>query len=251
MIEAVIRRPLCHRNPMDDWFSDPFFKPERPTPADIQNQFAEMHRQMNDFVDSVFGHFRDLDRQFGLTHDSAKPSGTEQRPALEDHSSTRPKDQSHLPAVGDRSTRRPTFSEGSGAAASSPARRSSTRPIVEEPDTSRTRGDASGGQQSFFYASAMTSATGPDGLQHARRKTYNSATGTTEMAELRRMGDQAVAMRREIGPDGTAKDQIDRKNLDESELGSFRQRWDSRKSELPRLTSGYGAATVPQRRALK
>jgi hypothetical protein len=246
VIEAMFRRPFCHSDHMDDWFNDPFFTPARPAPADIQNHFTEMHHQMNNFVESVFGHFRDLDRHFGLTHD-----GGQKRPAIEDHSSTRPSDQSRLPPLDNRPARHPTFTEGG----TSPTRRSFARPIVEEPDTSRGPSSGSGRasdgrQQSFFYASAMTSATGPDGLQHAQRKTYNSATGTTEMAEMRRIGDQAVAVRREVAADGTTKDQIDRQNLNESELGSFRQRWDSRRSELPRLIVGSGA-TSPPRRALK
>jgi hypothetical protein len=119
---------------------------------------------------------------------------------------------------------------------SKPAERKQTNvPIVQEPDDPEQ--SPSPGSESYFYSAEMSTFTGPDGIAHARRKTYNSSTGKTELAEMRKLGNQAIAVRREIAPDGSVNDQIDRKNLDESEMSSFRQKWDSRRSELPNLKS--------------
>jgi hypothetical protein len=56
------------------------------------------------------------------------------------------------------------------------------------------------------------------------------------MAEMRRMGDQALAVRREIDRDGKVTEQVDRDNLDENEVESFQSGWDRQKIHLPSLT---------------
>jgi hypothetical protein len=237
--QSLFRRPFCHSQffAMDDWFSDPFFKPERMTPTDVQKQFEDVHRHMSNMFQSMLNTFQEFDRHF------LPGPQSQSLPALEDHSGT-------------RSTTQP--------------RRSTTRPIVQEPGQSRSpqKTEEKAGQP-YFYASTMSAFSGPDGIGQARRKTYDSASGKTEMAEMRKLGDQALAMRREIGADGSVKDEVDRKNLDESEVPSFRQRWDSKRSELPKLgssgfpalMSGNGAGTrgsttvsntsSPARRALR
>jgi hypothetical protein len=64
---------------------------------------------------------------------------------------------------------------------------------------------------------------------------------------MRKLGDQAVAMKREIDANGRVRDQVDRRNLNESELESFGRRWNQRSLSVPRLhRSGHH-----HRRALK
>jgi hypothetical protein len=179
-------------------------------PGEMHHQFGEMHRRMSGMVNSMFSGFGNF-APFGLGFDYPDPV-----PALEDHSRRR-----------------------------SSSRRS--QPIVEEPDDFTAEWQQ---PQSYFYSSAMTSYSGPDGVTHARRKTYNSATGKTQLAEMRKIGDQAVARKREIDADGTVHDAMDQKNLNESELGDFEQRWESRRTR-GRGLSGSGTRDRSRRRALK
>jgi hypothetical protein len=58
-------------------------------------------------------------------------------------------------------------------------------------------------------------------VTHARRKTYNSATGKTELAEMRKIGDKAVAAKREIGAHGRVSDEMAHRNLNAAELEEF------------------------------
>lgn len=78
----------------------------------------------------------------------------------------------------------------------------------------------------------MSSITGPDGIQQARQKTYDSESGKTRMAEMRRLGDQAIAMKREIDREGKITDTVDRKNLDEKDVSDFRRRWDTKANQM-------------------
>jgi hypothetical protein len=50
---------------------------------------------------------------------------------------------------------------------------------------------------------------------------------------MRKPGDQAVAMKREIEADGSYRDAMDRRNLEEGELEDFSRRWEAR--TVPRL----------------
>jgi hypothetical protein len=56
------------------------------------------------------------------------------------------------------------------------------------------------------------------------RKTSNNATGRPQIAEMRKLGSQAVTIKQEIEADGSVRDALDRRNLEESELGDFRRR---------------------------
>jgi hypothetical protein len=98
----------------------------------------------------------------------------------------------------------------------------------------------------------MSAYSGPGGVQHAKKRTYDSSTGRTEMAEMRKVGDQAVAMKREIDADGRVRDQVDRRNLDESELEAFGRRWNERRSSILGLDDPRPRRrTSDRRRALK
>ena len=105
--------------------------------------------------------------------------------------------------------------------------------------------------QSYFYSASMSSYYGPDGVQQSRKKVYDSATGKTEMAEMRKLGDQAVAMKREIDRDGRVTDTVDRKNVDEADVESFRHRWDEKARSGNRLLYSEPAGQTSHRRALK
>jgi hypothetical protein len=206
---------------MNDWFSDPFFGGGSGAPADIHSHLSEMGRQMNQIMTSMFDHFRDFDRRLGI--DDGRKGGPR---AIEDHSHTRPARVEEVPS-----------------------NRSGARPNVEEP-AGPGRKDAT--PHTYFYSAAMTSINGPERMQQERKRTYDSSTGKTEMAEMRRLGDQALAIRREIDRDGKVTDQIDRQNLDESQVDSFRKRWDGQRTQLPRLTDGRtGDSNRSYPRALK
>jgi hypothetical protein len=108
--------------------------------------------------------------------------------------------------------------------------RARVAPIVEEPDDPpRARDPRTPPHQTFFYSSSTTSYSGADGVTHAKRKTYNSATGKTEIAEMRQLGDQAVGMKREIDANGRVTDAVARKNVDEGDVTDFNRRWGKRK----------------------
>jgi hypothetical protein len=76
----------------------------------------------------------------------------------------------------------------------------------------------------------MAADSGPDGVTHATRKSYNSAIRRTQIAEMRKLGSQAVTIERETEADGSVRDAMDRHNLEESELGGLRRRWDTRQT---------------------
>jgi hypothetical protein len=98
----------------------------------------------------------------------------------------------------------------------------------------------------------MTAHSGPDGVTHATRKTYNSATARPQIAEMRKLGSQAVTIKREIEADGSVRDGMDRRNLEESELGNFRRRWDTRRTPSIGSTKRWrGDRPSSDRRALK
>jgi hypothetical protein len=214
IFESKIGRRFCQ---MNEWFGDPFFSGNA---GDVQSHFSEMGRMMS----TMFNHFRELDRQLGF--DEPRRAGPR---AIEDHSSPpgprieEPSSQSRLPRIHEPTSQ------------SQPS-----RPAPSGKDA----------QPHFYVYSAMASVNGRDGIAQARKKSYDSSTGKTEMAEMRRLGDQALAVRREIDRDGKVTEQVDRKNLNENEVESFRQRWDGQRSSLPRLTDGRrGPETFP--RALK
>jgi hypothetical protein len=198
---------------MDNWFDDNFFATE--DPRDMHRHIDDMHRRMSDMVDSMFSHFRDLAR-FGLGFNEPDP----------------------FPAIQDRSTQRSRSRAGSSFR---------SQPIIEDPDDFGTELDQ---PQSYFYSTSMTAYSGPDGVTHAKRKTYNSKTGKTQFAEMRKIGDRAVARKREIDADGTVHEEVDRRNLDESEIDDFERRWQSRRTRaLPYERSA--SRDITRRRALK
>jgi hypothetical protein len=182
---------------MDSWFDDPFFNR---TSHHSHETFFDMERRMNAMMNSMVSGF-----------------GFNERPRapLEDTHSTR-----HRPRV-EEITDSPD--------ASRPSHCSRSRPIVEEPDDFPPKRSQRGSvPQTFFCSSSTTSYSGPDGVTHAKRKTYNSATGKTEFAEIRKLGDKAVGVKREIDADGRVKDERIHQNMDESELSEFNRKWGKR-----------------------
>ncbi|KAH0790572.1 myeloid leukemia factor isoform X1 [Histomonas meleagridis] len=119
----------------------------------------------------------------------------------------------------------------------------SNTPIIEEPDSDddthnysqpnydrsnrHTHSRYNQPHDTFFYSSSMSTYTGPNGVRHAKKKTYDSTTGKTEMAEMRMIGDQAVARKREIGRNGHVKDMFDKSNIDDDEIEDFDHRWNN------------------------
>jgi hypothetical protein len=216
---------------MDDWFKDPFFGGDMGM-GGMHSHFAEMEKHMNDMMSSMFKTMGDFHRGFGLTFQD------DARPALEDHT--------HRRSSGTRPGRRVDEVPNGGS--------NRKQPIIEEPDdipVGRTNRGASGDKpETFFYSSAMSAYQGPDGIGHAKKKTYDSRSGRTEMAEMRKLGDQAVAMKREIDRDGRVTDQMDRKNVNDNEVDSFHQKWSSKSRETPKYALPEKSRSS-SRRALK
>jgi hypothetical protein len=221
---------------MNGWFDDPFFTNSGFDFGGVHDHFADMHQQMNRMMSSMFGGFSD---SFAALEDQTPQH---RKPRVEEIEDV-PRDQRR------RSSTRPIVEEVDDESPRFRSSASRSRPIVEEPDDeprgTKSRGGV--GPQTYFYSSSMSSYRGPDGVQHAKKKTYDSSTGRTEMAEMRKLGDQAVAMKREIDGDGRVRDHVDRRNLDESELESFGRRWKERSPSVPRLQRSGGGC----RRALK
>jgi hypothetical protein len=67
---------------------------------------------------------------------------------------------------------------------------------------------------------------------------------------MRKIGDQAVARKREIDADGNVRDAMDRKNLEETDLDDFESRWESRHTRGIG-SDGASARRKSHRRALK
>jgi hypothetical protein len=198
---------------MNGWFDDPFFDSGPSQMPDMFRHFDEMHRRISGMMGSMFSGFG----EYGLGFDDPPI------PALEDGYSRRARSS----ASRDRSRRsHPVVEEVDDDFVP----RSHGRPIVEEPDD---RGRSYEEPPAYFYSSSMTSYSGADGVTHAQRRTYDSTTGRTQLAEMRRLGDQAVAMKREIEADGTYRDAMDRRNLDDGELEDFGRRWEARSA--PRI----------------
>jgi hypothetical protein len=184
---------------MDDWFNDSFFNAHQHHGNGIRSHFESMEQHMNDMMGSMFSGF---DRN--------------SRPRLENG------------RTGRSGSRVEEITEPTETAASRGSQRTKATPIVEEPDDA-PRSRRAPAHETFFYSSSTTSYSGADGVTHAKRKTYNSATGKTELAEMRALGDQAVAVKREIDADGRVEDAVARKNLDDGDLTDFNERWGKRK----------------------
>ena len=250
---------------MDEWFKEPIFH------GDIDSHFKQMHEHMNQMIGSMMKGFEDIHKQFGLSFD---PEAS-RRPALEDSSRR-----------GD-SYGRPKVEETSGSSFG----RSAQKPIVEEPDSFRSGrsngfgssdrfgtsnrsgtldrygssgksdrfGDssnfgASGKPRTFIYQAAMETFGGPDGCTHKKMKKWDSESGKTEMQEERRLGDQALTMKREIDRDGHVKDDLTRHNVNESDVDSFRKRWDESYGKRREMYKNMLGSTQPRydsTRALK
>jgi hypothetical protein len=231
---------------MDDWFGNPFFQGGSPAFGDFHDHFAQIDRHMNDMMSSMFGGFRDANRHLGLDFD--QPGGRR-------HSTVDPNPRSRGPRVEEVSDH--DYGHHGG----------SSRPIVEEPDSpshhdrssrasadTRPRPRAGTTTEPYIYASAMSYTCGPGGVTHAKKKTYDSGTGRTEMAEMRGLGDQAVAARREIDRNGTVTNQFDRRNVEEADVAAFGERWQREARQQPRLrdarSGDLGRPAPSGRRAL-
>ena len=100
------------------------------------------------------------------------------------------------------------------------------KPIIEEPDDENIHHRSSRQpNDGCFYYSSSTSYSNSNGVTHATRKTYNSSTGKTEMSEMKMLGDQGVARRREIDSYGNVNDSYDTRNLNNDEIEMFEERW--------------------------
>jgi hypothetical protein len=202
---------------MDGWFDDPFFRHTSHRHSDMHHTFADVERRMNNLMGSMFSGF-----------------GFDEHPnaQLEDNHRPRVEEISDSPR---------------------PSHTSRSHPIVEEPDdlssNQSQHGRDTGNTQRFFYSSSTTSYSGSDGVTHAKRKTYNSATGKTEFAEIRKLGDKAVGIKREIDADGRVKDEVAHQNMDESEMTEFNRKWGKRQNQC--LTNSGHSQPKAHRRALK
>lgn len=203
---------------MDGWFDDPFFR-RGSGEDDFDKHFRQMHNRMNQMMDNMFRGFGDFGSSFGLGFDDMPSMG-----ALRDdrHKPTRSRRVEEVEE---------TFPSGHRHRAPEEAPTRRRQPIVEEPDDEPVHHDRhhSGGRsekpQTYFYSSSMSSFTGPGGVTQCRKKVYDSSTGKTEMAEMRAMGDKAIAMHREIDRNGAITDTFDRRNVEDDELDAFVRRW--------------------------
>lgn len=218
---------------MDDWFKDPFFNTSNDPEKEIKKQIAEVEHHMTNMMNSMNNIFRNFGAKnaFGLEYDEFKKDSTGKKSVSPYH---------------------PTFSEDSSKITSQ-TRKSTSKPKIEYPDDSgRIISEKRSNDQStkpYVYASTMSSLIGPDGFQQSKRKTYDSASGKTELAEMKALGDQAIAVKREIDRDGKITDSIDRKNVDEKDVNDFRRRWDTRANQMS-LQFRNTTSTIP-RNALK
>lgn len=218
---------------MDDWFNDPFFGGSGGSGGsrDIQDHFARMEQQMNNMMNSMFRGFDDFGQMGNMR------LGFDNGPSLQNQTRTgNTRSQNRFENSYDDIPEAQEASPSRGA-----NRRSRQAPIIEEPDDdddggNRNYSNSRYGQSNnfsdsnphtYFYSSSMSSYYGPDGVQHSKKKTYDSSTGMTEMAEMRRLGNQAVAKKKEIDRNGHVTEMTDTKNLDENEVDDFQRRFRS------------------------
>ena len=224
---------------MEDWFNDPFFKDDHDPTMDMRKHFAEVEMHMNNMMNQMHSIFNNDFGKFGLDYDKNKSRRNDDL----SKSITKPND-----TFNENYSNRYDSNSYSSTFDHNQTRRSSTKPIVEEPGETNPNNK----KDDYFYSAAMTTITGPDGIQHSRKKTYDSKTGKTEMAEMRKLGDQAVAVKREIDRDGKIKDSMDRKNVDEKDVEDFRKRWDTQANKLSfGFHKSLGHSTNPDTKALK
>ena len=218
---------------MNDWFNDPFFGGSGNPARDIQDHFDQVQRQMDNMMNSMFRGFDDFGQMgnMRLGFDNDLPSG----PFLQD--------QTNSGATRSRNRFDNNYDDIPEAQEVSPSRssrhHSRQAPIIEEPDSdddnqqsySNSRYGQSNNQgsapQTYFYSSSMSSYYGPDGVQHSKKKTYDSTTGMTEMAEMRKLGNQAVAKKKEIDRNGHVTEMTDTRNLNDDEVDDFQRRFKS------------------------
>lgn len=267
---------------MDDWFQDPFFNmPNDPSKIeqDIRNQISEVEHHMTKMINSMNHMFKEFasNSMFGLDFDDKHKNGSGK------HSTTAPGLTYH-PTFSDSNEFDQTITRKSSKLNQTHTK----EPIVEYPeddfrtssrnrstnnydynsrtyngsnyntsdnydrsrtrDFNRTQSTSNRESKPYIYTSSMSSYTGPDGIQQARKKTYDSDTGKTQMAEMRRLGDQAIAIKREIDRDGKVTDTVDRKNVDEKDVSDFRHRWDTKANQM---SLGFRNSTGTRQNALK
>lgn len=228
---------------MQDWFSSPFFQSGPPSQNDIKKQVEEMETQMINMVNSMNPFFRNIGTSMLGFENNDLSKSTSQRTL----SSSNP---------------HPTFSGTRSFNNTMPTRTTYNTPNRTDSLTSSERFNRSTNALSRstinsndgkdtkpqFYAAAMSSFCGPDGLQQTKTKSYDSLSGKTQLSQMKKLGDQSVSVHREIDRDGKITDTMDRENVDEKDVADFRRRWDSRANELTRQ---YGLTTSTPKNALK
>lgn len=201
-----------------DLDNDPFFRDDF---IDPEQHFKRVHQEMNNMMSSMFKAFND----FGIGFDD-DARGKKSLPGPSDHTGRGSKRDPP-------SRRTPSYDDYTP---SSSTHRSSKQPIIEEPDSDMPDYSSSSKvekQKPHIYYSAMaTSYNGVDGIQQTKKKVYDSQSGKTQYGEMRRIGDQALAYKREVGPDGKVSESEERKGIKtDQEATSFRSRWDSEASK--------------------
>ena len=205
---------------MSDWFNDPFFQKSQHNEGldsekifqNMNHHFEEMHRFMRNMWQDTFSIFRDT------------------LPPLEP-----PKNEKHS---------QPTHNE------SNYEHPKQVQPIIQEPDENIEE-SSSKPRSGFYYSAMTTSFNGANGICHTRRKTHDSSTGITKMAETRQIGDQVLTVKREITQDGKVTEAETRQNIKDEDLDSFRKRWDSQKNTLPYFGRSHLPALNSSQKALK
>lgn len=64
-----------------------------------------------------------------------------------------------------------------------------------------------------------------NGIEHVRKESYDSVSGTSTLVETRRIGDKALSLKRETDKDGNVKEEESRENLSDDEVESFKAEW--------------------------
>lgn len=227
----------------DDWYNDPFFNERQSNPhrdifSHINETFREFDRHMDNMMHQAFANFGRI--PFGIEDD--RQSRSHRHEIGMDNSRTSTRHTPQVEEVDDSSD----FSQS----------RASRAPRVEEPDDfshsspkpkkdysvgkySNTRSNNfsspfGGNGQSYYYCSSSVSYSNGDGTVSMKRKDMDS-TGKTHMAEMRRMGDKTVVYDRKIDSDGKTYDSRKIHGMNEDEVDSFNQKWDSRVREDPFL----------------
>lgn len=246
---------------MSDWFNDPFFDEKASFPhgdifSHVNETFKEFDKHMNRMMNEAFGNFGRMgigfDDDFGSSFSrpaigmNNSNNSRSHRPSVEEVDDTHTSSNSRAPRVEEPDDYTSSRSRNYNKSNTSSSKHSSSRNYDDAP---------AGNTKPYYYSSSYVSYSNADGTVSAKRKDTDSS-GKTHMAEMRRLGDKTVVYDRKIDSDGKTTDSRKVHGMNDSEVDSFNQNWESKIKSDPFLShmgsrnAGIGYSPKKESRSL-